>query len=156
VGGGDAGQGVGGGSSPAVALEIDEGALGEVPQPSGDVIGVRLCIGVETVPRVLLHRHVFLGLDARADRYVPGQGRVLVEQYPGPRCPAQVEGRAAGQGERLRNDEVLAEAVTRNLQLAPTPIAQEPLSFGRCELHSGTATSAIEIKHNIRHKSGHA
>ena len=153
---GGRGAGGGGGFSPAVALEIDEDALGEVPPPGGDVVGVRLRIGIEAVPHVLLHRHALLGLDARADRYVPGQDRVLVEQHPGPGRPAQVEGRAAGQEKRLQNAQVLAEAVSRNLQLAPTPIAKEPPRLGRGELHSDNATPAIEIKHSTRHKNGRA
>jgi hypothetical protein len=34
-------------------------------------------------------------------------------------------------------------------------VGQEPLRLGRCELHAGTAAApGIEIKHNIRHKSG--
>ncbi len=141
--------------SPGVAVEVDEGALGEVPPPGEDVVRVRLRIGIEAVPHVLGHGHSFLGPDARADQHVPGQSRVLVEQHPRPTRPAQVEGRAAGQEERLQNAEVLAEAVARNLQLTPTPVAQEPLRLGRCELHAGTAAApVIEIKHNIRHKSG--
>jgi hypothetical protein len=72
---------------------------------------------------------------------------VLVEQHPRPTRPAQVEGRAVGQEERLQNAEVLAEAVARNLQLTPTPVAQEPHRLGRCELHADTAAvPAIEKK----------
>jgi hypothetical protein len=76
--GGEVGE-RGGLVSPGVAVEVDEGALGEVPPPGGDVVRVRLRIGIEAVPHVLGHGHVFLGPDVLADRHVPGQSRVLVE-----------------------------------------------------------------------------